>query len=273
MKKTAVHVLMGSQEDYKDHTYLAKHAQSGKPLTWSAVAKLKKGDRVLIYLTKPHGSFVATAIALEDAYRTHNPDDYPFRTSLGEIKMTIPSVLREDAQRIFPHWKWVQAKGRFGRTTIDPALQEVIWNEFLRFSNGRNVPGEQLPSRTGSGYGDAESNKKVETAAIDHVLRTWKAKGFKVTSREAEKVGYDLEVQSGKERWHVEVKGTSGSEEGFILTENEYAQARSDPKWLLEIVINALDAKKRRILAYAAKDLEKHFSKRAIQYQFKKLSR
>lgn len=105
--------------------------------------------------------------------------------------------------------------------------------------NARPTASRTAPP-TGGGYGDAEQNAKVERAAVDFVTRAYRREGWKVTSVEAKRCGYDLCCQRDGEEFHVEVKGSSGSERRFLMTSGEWWQAESDRRFVLALVTNAL---------------------------------
>lgn len=74
---------------------------------------------------------------------------------------------------------------------------------------------------------DAEFKKLVETGAIETVKRHYEERGFKVISREADNVGWDLEARLGGAIHRLEVKGLSGTGMQVEMTHNEYVAMRS----------------------------------------------
>lgn len=93
---------------------------------------------------------------------------------------------------------------------------------------------------SGGGFGTAEENRKVEGAAIKHVREYFRAHGYAVRDVSATKCGYDLECRRGRVSLHVEVKGTRGAEQKFILTRNEERTWKADRHFRLALVTNAL---------------------------------
>ena len=124
----------------------------------------------------------------------------------------------------------------------------------------------QNPPTVGAGFGSAENNKKVEKAAIEAVARQLKRDGWNVTSVESLNVGYDLLAKKGRKVRNIEVKGVSGSRPNFIITDNEASSAKSDNKWELCIVTNAL-AKKPTIQRFTAAQFHKKFKLKPISYR------
>lgn len=96
------------------------------------------------------------------------------------------------------------------------------------------------PARSGGGFGTFETNALVEKAAIEAVTKRYRGDGWSVQSVEAEKCGYDLLCTCGAEERHVEVKGSSGAEQKFIITANELDVANRDPAFVLALVTSAL---------------------------------
>ena len=97
-------------------------------------------------------------------------------------------------------------------------------------------------SVSGGGFGTAEENRKVEAAAIKHVCEYFHEHDYAVRDVSATKCGYDLECRRGRATLHVEVKGTRGAEQKFILTRNEERTWKSDRHFRLALVTNALSS-------------------------------
>lgn len=125
-----------------------------------------------------------------------------------------------------------------GRIKDDDAVDYLI----RRFKPSRKSK-KKLP-KAGAAKGgfqpDPEVRKKVETAAVRLVTKLYRRKGWLVKSVESEKVGYDLHCTKGELVECVEVKGTSGKDEQFVITVNEAQKAKTDPRFVLFVVTNAL---------------------------------
>lgn len=103
---------------------------------------------------------------------------------------------------------------------------------------------EQLHKRTiqvspsGAGFGDAETNRLVEVAAMGAAIahyHDWEP--YDVSSS---RCGWDITFRRGGNELHVEVKGVSGQRAKVLLTRNEVAVARADQQWSLLVVTRAL---------------------------------
>lgn len=91
----------------------------------------------------------------------------------------------------------------------------------------------------GGGFGTTNENKRVEAAAMRFIIRDYSRQGWKVADVSAQSLGYDLLCAKRQQVAHVEVKGSSGSDLQFILTENERRTWAIDPAFVLAVVTNA----------------------------------
>lgn len=124
--------------------------------------------------------------------------------------------------------------------TPDSALLlEATWRG--RKTNGtEDVESFEQLIKSGAGFGNPETNRKVERAAVSYVTKWYEARGWKVVSVESEKRGYDLLCSKETITEQVEVKGVQSSLLAFIITANEVRQAHSNNQFILCIVTSAL---------------------------------
>ena len=88
---------------------------------------------------------------------------------------------------------------------------------------------------------DPARRQEVERIAVEHVMKHYEEKGWKVDSVERDNVGWDLEAVRRDRRRRLEVKGLSGSETRFELTPNEYRKMRKHRKtYRICVVTDAL---------------------------------
>jgi hypothetical protein len=120
--------------------------------------------------------------------------------------------------------------------------------------------------RKGAGFGNPETNKKVERAAIDYVTEDYVSRGWAVRSVEAAKCGYDLRCRKGKNEEHVEVKGTQGDIISFIITRGETRCARDDSDFILCVVTSAL-SELRKLWWYRPSEIKRLFTFEPLAYQ------
>lgn len=96
-------------------------------------------------------------------------------------------------------------------------------------------------SPAGAGFGDPESNRLVEAAAVQEVTDYLESRGYDVMDVGSKNLGWDLTCvgEDGDIR-RVEVKGVSGATPTVLLTANEYRSARETDGWELAVVTTAL---------------------------------
>lgn len=129
----------------------------------------------------------------------------------------------------------------------------------------------ELVDDEAAGFGDSESNRAIEIAAVQYVSEAYRRNGWTVVSVERMKCGYDLRCTKGAAERHVEVKGCAGEAMRFILTAKEHAAAFSDPRFRAAVVSRALD-ESRALTEFTAKQLQSNFEYRPIQYWARRLS-
>jgi hypothetical protein len=92
----------------------------------------------------------------------------------------------------------------------------------------------------GAGFGDAESNREVELAAMSVTSGRYAVDGWIVEDVSALTCGWDITVTKGPQVRHLEVKGVSGPVPKVLVTRNELRSAGQDLDWLLVVVTDAL---------------------------------
>lgn len=117
----------------------------------------------------------------------------------------------------------------------------------------------------GGGFGTAAENREVEKAAVTYVTKWYRSHGWKVTSVESDKKGYDLVCERASSELHVEVKGVNGNGKQFILTAREFETGFQDGKFVLALVSYAL-SEKPNLQQWKAKEFREAFAFNPIQY-------
>lgn len=88
---------------------------------------------------------------------------------------------------------------------------------------------------------DSEARKQVEEEAIKFVTNQYQERGYKITSREKENIGWDLDAINGNIHLKLEVKGLASNTISVHITSNEYEKMMKDKQnYRLCIVINAI---------------------------------
>lgn len=88
----------------------------------------------------------------------------------------------------------------------------------------------------GAGFGNPESNRVVERAAMTHVARTFRRNRWKVEDVSSEKRGYDLLCKRDRSQLRVEVKGVAGTKRQFPITAREKRLWATDTTFVLALV-------------------------------------
>lgn len=87
---------------------------------------------------------------------------------------------------------------------------------------------------------DTKSRKAVEEAAIKYVTKEYQSRGYHITSREKDNIGWDLDAVYGKIHLKLEVKGLASNTISVHITSNEHEKMHNDRKnYRLCVVINA----------------------------------
>lgn len=88
---------------------------------------------------------------------------------------------------------------------------------------------------------DAKARKMVEEAAIKYVTKAYQNKGYNITSREKDCIGWDLDAINGKITLKLEVKGLASNTISVHLTANERSKMDiHKTHYRLCVVINAI---------------------------------
>ncbi len=118
-------------------------------------------------------------------------------------------------------------------------VYQIMDSEAISVVNTQNVDNRNT-GKVGAGFGNLETNRQIEEAAILYVTNDYQKKGWIVTSVEFEKCGYDLLCTKNLVEEHVEVKGIQGDLVSFIITSGEVKQSRFDEKFYLFAITLAL---------------------------------
>ena len=94
----------------------------------------------------------------------------------------------------------------------------------------------------GAGFGTPEQNKRVERAAVQHVMRHLRAQRWAVRDVSRENRGYALVCKRTRQELHVEVKGARGEGQQFLITTRELSTWANDERFTLAFVREALSA-------------------------------
>jgi hypothetical protein len=253
--RSSVQILISNSGYGQD--LLAKMARTGRSELWSAPKLTAAGDTVLFYVEAPTSAIVAIGEALTSAKAT---DSKWYEAKIGKVRLLDSPIILAELRTMFPDWAWLRNANMFAY--VSPEKAEALV-ERSKIKSQKSTSSQSVP--LGAGFGDAETNALVERAAVRKVMRHLKQRGFEITSRERDAIGYDLDARRGSLEWHVEVKGVSGEKVQFPITKNEVARAETDDLFRL-IVVTQARKKHSRLHTYRGRDIASRFVLQPISY-------
>ena len=215
------------------------------------------GDKVLFYETHPVSAIFAIGEALS-ATKSTNSKWYQAR--VGKVRLLDTPITLAELRQMFPTWEWLRTVTMFAYVNSERA--NALLN---RCKLKRTKFTEAMARIAGGGFGDAKTNALVEQAAVRKVTGHLKTRGYKVVSRERERIGYDLDATKGRTELHVEVKGVSGLGMQFLITQGEVAKAASDPSFRLMVVTQACTANA-KLEEFSGRDIGRVFELTPVSY-------
>jgi hypothetical protein len=246
--------------DNGDYRWLMKN--EGRARYWSCPKDSQRGDRAIIYVSSPHSEVVATAEIQSQA----RPGDelnmqWRYGAKIGGIKLLPAPIPLAELKALCPEWRWLNYPRAYAYIPLAESKR------LERRARLETPPVENAQVEVvGAGFGSIETNRLVERAAINAVSRYFRSEGANVKSRELEKCGYDLDVRNGRGTLHVEVKGVSNAGLSFPITEGEVRCAKSDSKFRLAVVTNALEPSRRKIHIFTGRQFLAKFKRRPIAH-------
>lgn len=186
------------------------------------------------------------------ASRRHSPSPYPGWVQVRGFDAGVLRWWNEHLGGAFPSTATQQLQTlrgdiydfleELGRIAKEPGQSSPVHLAPPGGDDGGPTP--ELDRRTiqvsdaGAGFGDAETNRLVEAAAMRETEAHFA--GWVADDVSRAKCGWDITFRRGDDERHVEVKGVSGQRAKVLLTRNEIAVAREDPHWSLLVVTRAL---------------------------------
>lgn len=246
-----------NNNDYKGIHEMAKDGSTSR---WSSTKTAKVGDRVLIYIAKPHSALIAKAEVLSPAKKGRE-GDWQYIAKIGNVELLPNQLTIKQLKTIFP--KWGHLRMFRSKCNVPAEYAKQLW-KMVHEKPEAGAP-ELKKGRSGAGFGDYKTNKKVEIAAIKKATNYLERNGYTVVSRERDKIGYDLEARKGNREIHVEVKGSSGNGGQCIITTQESEVAKNDPLFRIWIITDALSRNSKIIKFTGTKFLEE-FELKPISY-------
>lgn len=246
--------------DNNDYKLIHQIAKDGSTSRWSSTKTVKVGDRVLIYIAKPYSALIAKAEVLSPA-KKGKEGDWQYVAKIGNVELLPNQLTIKQLKTIFP--KWGQLKMFRSKCHVPAEYAKQLWN--LVHEKPEDGTPDLEKGSGGAGFGDYKTNKLVEAAAIKKATNFLQRNGYTVVSREKDKIGYDLEARKGSKEIHVEVKGSSGKGNQFLITRQETEMAKKDYLFQIWIITDSLSRKPEITRFTGVKFLEK-FKLNPISY-------
>jgi predicted transcriptional regulator len=253
-KNSTVQILIGGSRGMKLLEQMAAH---GRRASWYAPKLTATGDTVLFYIEKPVSAIVAKGTALS---RTKPTRLKWYETKVGRVRLLESPITLSELRQLFPNWAWLRSPNQFAY--VSPERAKALLKRCELKSPPSIIEGA---ASSGAGFGDAKTNALVEQAAVRKVTRRLERRGYKVFSRESERVGYDLDATKGRTELHVEVKGVSGEGMQFLITQAEVAKATSDSAFRLMVVTKAR-TRDAQVKEFRGGDLKRRFALTPVSY-------
>jgi hypothetical protein len=261
-KRSSVQILIANADFGQDQ--IIRMADTGKSAYWYAPRLTARDDIVLFYVEHPISAIVAVGKALS---RTRSTNEKWYEAKVGEVRLLNAPITLSELRRMFPNWAWLRNVNMFAY--LDQHQSRTL---LRRIDDKPSIAAREELRRSGAGFGNNETNSLVERAAIRKAIRLLKQKGFMVTSRERESIGYDLDARRGRTELHVEVKGVSDDVVQFPITRNEVFRATSDPSFRLFVVTDALN-RGAHVHEFKGRELHHRFDLQPISYMASKVER
>jgi hypothetical protein len=180
------------------------------------------------------------------------------RTYKGELLGYYATAATDDVRRldITEHvFSVPSGKGGIGQSNVwyadDNSQHRSFRQSILEYiHSGRIQKLDELKSRFKPI--DPLLRNKIEKTAIDSTILYFEKDGYRVSSREKDNLGWDLEAVSGRKKLLLEVKGLSRSQLCVELTPNEYAQMQKmRSAYHICVVTNALTSPILSVFSYS----------------------
>jgi len=244
---------------------MATTPATSKILTTAELAAVTAGGRDYIRTRNN----VPVGLALGENFNPEGPDVIVFgsgprvaaRAKLlmehGRCSRAVPVYVKCGTDRWVYKGEYRATDLRFDAATLQrygPSRRGVGKVAGVLFLAPMEEPTVQV---SGGGFADAQTRKEIEVAAVAHVTRVLKQRGFKVRDRQRDNRGYDLVAESATSRLLVEVKGTDAPEPRFFLTRNELRCSALEAGWCLFVVCRARQSPV--LFEYSASDMRQQF--------------
>lgn len=214
-------------------------------------------------LGKPRKYYLCYYFLVDNIEPSDSDSYFKYYVTGQEGKVFKPAVLLNDFEW-FKDFLKSQQNFSMGLRKID----KVFVDELEKIAFGNIVPNSILDEQVkkiGSGFGDSETNRQIEQAAVLFAKNYYEQNHWLVESVESEKCGYDLLCTKGSNQEHVEVKGIQGSLVSFVITSGEVKQSKSNKYFVLCAVTSVLSTP--TLHRFSASEFREKFTLDPISYR------
>jgi hypothetical protein len=124
MKDRLLILIGGSDQQNGDYSLVHRRAHHGGTTNWSSLKDSRPGDRVLIYIQRPHSALIAKADVLAKAVKGE-PGDYAYRAKIGHFKLLPNRVDIDTLRKRFPRWGWLRQPR--GKVIVPARYADQLW--------------------------------------------------------------------------------------------------------------------------------------------------
>jgi len=210
---------------------------------------------------KPRKYFLCQCFIVDEVGETEGDPDFRYYAR-GKVGVSLRPPILLNPIPWFADFRKSQGNFGFGLTRIEGEYAE----KFERLISDEEGQIYEQALRVGAGFGNLETNRRVERAAIACVAKYYESHGWSVQSVEADRRGFDLLCVKGLLEEHVEVKGIQGEVVSFIITAGEVRQAQNDERFVLCVVTSAISDRP-HLSRYEAEDFAQRFDLSPIAFR------
>jgi hypothetical protein len=144
MKRRLLIFIGGTDEQNGDYSAVHRMASRGGTTKWSGLKDSRPGDRVLIYIRRPHSSLVAKAEVLAEAVKG-KPGDWPYLVKIGGFELLPNRTGIDELKKEFPRWAWLRYPR--GKAIVPAEYADRLWRLVHTKQRASLNNLQQLPAR------------------------------------------------------------------------------------------------------------------------------
>lgn len=244
---------------------LTDDEESGFSIATSKSVSKLIGSRIWLVggIGKPRKYYLCYYFLVDEIEPSNGDSYFKYYVNGQQGKVFSPAILLNDFQW-FKDFLKSQQNFSMGLRKIE----NIFVDELEKLASSkiiRDVSIDEQVQKVGGGFGNPETNRKVEQAAVSFVKSHYEQNHWSVESVESEKCGYDLLCTKNSIQEHVEVKGIQGDFVSFIITNGEVRQSQSNENFVLCAVTSALSNP--TLHRFSASEFREKFALEPISYR------